>query len=336
MRLPPAVFLMGPTASGKTDLAVRLLEAFPFEIISVDSAMIYKEMDIGTAKPDAITLQKAPHHLIDFLDPSEAYSVAAFREDALALMENIVQRGKIPLLVGGTMLYFKALSQGLADLPPADESVRESINQMAQEQGWPAVHAALAKVDPDSAARIRPNDPQRLQRALEVYRVSGKTMTQWWAEQAQKNNLAGQAENKPYTEDKGDNANYTDTSVLPYRLMNLAVHPADRKVLHERIEQRFHLMLNAGFIEEVEALYKRGDLNGEMPSMRCVGYRQIWDYLEGKLSYQEMIERGIVATRQLAKRQVTWLRRWEPIQWLDSSDSKMYNELTDKLSHFLE
>jgi tRNA dimethylallyltransferase len=327
---------MGPTASGKTDLAIRLVDEFPFEIISVDSAMIYKEMNIGTAKPDAITLSKAPHHLIDFLDPSSSYSVAAFRNEALDLMEGIVKRGKIPLLVGGTMLYFKALSQGLADLPPADDSVRESINQMALNRGWPAVHDALAQVDPESATRIRPNDPQRLQRALEVYRISGKTMTQWWEEQAQKNNLSGQDGNKPYTEDRGENLNYTGSSVLPYRLMNLAVHPIDRKVLHERIEQRFHLMLNAGFIEEVEALYKRGDLNGEMPSMRCVGYRQIWDYLEGKLSYQEMIERGIVATRQLAKRQVTWLRRWEPIQWLDSSDSKMYNELTDKLSHFLE
>lgn len=291
---PLAIFLMGPTASGKTALAVELVQRFPMEIISVDSALIYKGMDIGSAKPDAETLAKAPHRLIDFLDPSESYSAADFREDALKAMAEITAQGKIPLLVGGTMLYFKVLKEGIAKLPAADETIRAQLLIEAQEKGWPALHRELEQVDPESAARLNPNDAQRLQRALEVYRATGRSLTQWHKQQK--------------------------TETFPYEVVNIAVSPTDRAVLHDRIAQRFHEMLTQGFYDEVKALYNRGDLNPNLPSMRAVGYRQMWDCLDGKISYAEMEERGIIATRQLAKRQITWLRSWKDLHWLDSLD----------------
>lgn len=295
--LPPAVFLMGPTASGKTALAVELVKRGPFEIISVDSALIYQGMDIGTAKPDAQTLAAAPHRLISFLDPSASYSAGDFREDALREMADITAAGKIPLLVGGTMLYFKILKEGMADLPPRDESVRAEIEAHAAAHGWPAVHEQLKAVDPETAARLHPTDPQRIERALEVYRITGKPLSRWHQEQ--------------------------QAQAIPYRLCEMAICPNNRKVLHERIELRFKQMLQQGFKAEVEALYRRGDLHPKLPAIRAVGYRQMWDCLDGKLSYDEMIERGIVATRQLAKRQITWLRGWQSLNWLDSEDPKI-------------
>ena len=307
--LPPLVCLMGPTASGKTDLAMYLYDQFPCELVSVDSVLVYRGMDIGSAKPDAQTLQRYPHHLIDMLDPAEPYSAARFRDDALALIEDITARGRVPLLVGGTMLYFKALAGGLASMPSADPVVRARIEAMALEQGWPAVHAALAQVDPASAERIHPNDPQRISRAYEVFLGSGITLTQWHERQ--------------HAEKAADQT--PGSGVLPYTVRYLAVAPRERSVLHERIAERFSLMLQQGLISEVEALHARGDLDVSMPSIRAVGYRQVWDYLEGRLDYEQMRERGIIATRQLAKRQFTWLRGWnEPIEWLDSLDPKRF------------
>lgn len=307
--LPPLVCLMGPTASGKTDLAMYLYDQFPCELVSVDSVLVYRGMDIGSAKPDAQTLQRYPHHLIDILDPAEPYSAARFRDDALALMQDITARGRVPLLVGGTMLYFKALAGGLANMPSADPAVRARIEAMALEQGWPTVHAALAQVDPTSAERIHPNDPQRISRAYEVFLGSGITLTQWHERQ--------------HAEKAADQT--PGSGVLPYTVRYLAVAPRERSVLHERIAERFSLMLQQGLISEVEALHARGDLDVSMPSIRAVGYRQVWDYLEGRLSYEQMHERGVIATRQLAKRQFTWLRGWnEPIEWLDSLDPKRF------------
>ena len=307
--LPPLVCLMGPTASGKTDLAMYLYDQFPCELVSVDSVLVYRGMDIGSAKPDAQTLQRYPHHLIDMLDPAEPYSAARFRDDALALIQDITARGRVPLLVGGTMLYFKALAGGLASMPSADPVVRARIEVMALEQGWPAVHAALAQVDTASAERIHPNDPQRISRAYEVFLGSGITLTQWHERQ--------------HAEKAADQT--PGSGVLPYTVRYLAVAPRERSVLHERIAERFSLMLQQGLISEVEALHARGDLDVSMPSIRAVGYRQVWDYLEGRLSYEQMHERGVIATRQLAKRQFTWLRGWnEPIEWLDSLDPKRF------------
>ena len=307
--LPPLVCLMGPTASGKTDLAMYLYDQFPCELVSVDSVLVYRGMDIGSAKPDAQTLQRYPHHLIDMLDPAEPYSAARFRDDALALIQDITARGRVPLLVGGTMLYFKALAGGLASMPSADPVVRARIEAMALEQGWPAVHAALAQVDPASAERIHPNDPQRISRAYEVFLGSGITLTQW--------------NERQHAEKAADQT--PGSGVLPYTVRYLAVAPRERSVLHERIAERFSLMLQQGLISEVEALHARGDLDVSMPSIRAVGYRQVWDYLEGQLSYEQMHERGVIATRQLAKRQFTWLRGWnEPIEWLDSLDPKRF------------
>lgn len=279
---PPAVFLMGPTASGKTDLAIHLAETGRFELISVDSGMIYRGMDIGTAKPVAEELARAPHRLIDLIDPAEAYSAADFRRDALQAMQDIHDNGRIPLLVGGTMMYYRILKRGLADMPEADEAVRAGILADALKSGWPSIHARLAEVDPVTAARLNPGDSQRLQRALEVWLVTGKPMSQWHAEQ--------------------------QPDALPWNVLELALLPDDRAVLHQRIEHRFDLMLQAGFIEEVEVLRARGDLSLDLPSMRSVGYRQIWEYLDGRTDREEMRYRGIVATRQLAKRQHTWLR----------------------------
>ncbi|EMX0223832.1 tRNA (adenosine(37)-N6)-dimethylallyltransferase MiaA [Vibrio fluvialis] len=292
-QLPLALFLMGPTASGKTDLAIRLRQKFPVEIISVDSALIYKGMDIGTAKPDQDELALAPHRLIDILDPSEAYSAADFRRDALREMQAIVEQGKIPLLVGGTMLYYKALLEGLSPLPAADPEIRQQIEQEAQQLGWAALHEQLRQIDPISAERIHPNDPQRLSRALEVYRISGKTLTE-------------------LTQTKGE--------ALPFRVKQFAMAPKERAELHRRIELRFEKMVEAGFEDEVKALYARKDLHPDLPSIRCVGYRQMWDYLDGNCTLDEAVFRGICATRQLAKRQITWLRSWDDLTWLDSEN----------------
>ncbi|WP_394561468.1 tRNA (adenosine(37)-N6)-dimethylallyltransferase MiaA [Aquipseudomonas alcaligenes] len=301
-RLPPAIFLMGPTASGKTDLALALADALPCELISVDSALIYRDMDIGTAKPDKATLARYPHRLVDIRDAAESYSAAEFRADALAAMAEITARGRIPLLVGGTMLYYKALLEGLADMPSADPAVRAELEARAAAEGWEALHRELARIDPESAARIHPNDPQRLTRALEVHRVSGLSMTEHRKRQTAQNS--------------GSEA--PGAGHLPYTVAQFAIAPEQRQVLHERIARRFHLMLEQGFVEEVEALRLRGDLHAGLPSIRAVGYRQVWDYLEGGLSREEMAERGIIATRQLAKRQFTWLRSWEKLHWLDS------------------
>ena len=282
---------MGPTASGKTDLAIRLRQQLPVEVISVDSALIYRGMDIGTAKPSADELALAPHRLIDIRDPAQAYSAADFRADALREMAEITAAGKIPLLVGGTMLYFKALLEGLSPLPSADPVVRAEIEQAAATRGWTALHEDLQRIDPVSAARIHPNDPQRLSRALEVFAISGKTLTE-------------------LTQIQGDQ--------LPYRVQQFAIAPATRAQLHERIAIRFQNMLEAGFEQEVRKLFERGDLNPDLPSIRCVGYRQMWEHLRGDYDAQEMAYRGICATRQLAKRQMTWLRGWPEVTWLDS------------------
>ena len=289
---PLAIFLMGPTASGKTDLAIQLRQQLPVEVISVDSALIYRGMDIGTAKPSKAELALAPHRLIDICDPAESYSAMNFRHDALREMRDIIAQGKIPLLVGGTMLYYKALLEGLSPLPSADEKVRSEIEAKAALIGWGGLHQELSKIDPISAQRINPNDSQRINRALEVFYLTGKTLTELTAQ-------------------KGE--------ALPYDILQFAIAPEQREVLHLRIEQRFHKMIELGFQQEVEKLYRRPDLNENLPSIRCVGYRQMWEYLRGDYDHDEMVFRGICATRQLAKRQLTWLRGWtSPIQWLDS------------------
>ena len=289
---PLAIFLMGPTASGKTDLALQLRQQLPVEVISVDSALIYRGMDIGTANPSKAELALAPHRLIDICDPAESYSAANFRTDALREMQEISAQGKIPLLVGGTMLYYKALLEGLSPLPSADEKVRSEIEAKAALIGWGGLHQELSKIDPISAQRINPNDSQRINRALEVFYLTGKTLTELTAQ-------------------KGE--------ALPYDILQFAIAPEQREVLHRRIEQRFHKMIELGFQQEVEKLYRRPDLNENLPSIRCVGYRQMWEYLRGDYDHDEMVFRGICATRQLAKRQITWLRGWtSPIQWLDS------------------
>ena len=280
--MPKAIFLMGPTGSGKTDLAVELYKRFPVEIISVDSALVYKGMDIGTAKPDAATLQQAPHRLIDFLDPSQAYSAADFRADALREMAEISACGKIPLLVGGTMLYFRALEYGLSELPKADPEIRAKLDAEAAEHGWLNLHQRLQQLDPIAAQRIHPNDPQRLQRALEVYELTGKSLTELQQAMWQ--------------------------ATCPYDLLKIALIPDNRAWLHQRLAQRFDVMLSLGLIEEVKRLWTRGDLDVNLPAIRAVGYRQVWDYLNGKLDYTQMRDRAIVSTRQLAKRQMTWLR----------------------------
>ena len=286
----PAIFLMGPTASGKTALAMELVQQFPCDIISVDSALVYRDMNIGTAKPTAQELAVAPHRLIDICDPHESYSAARFCEDALREMQKITRQGRIPLLVGGTMLYFRALEQGLSPLPQADAAVRERLLAQAGELGWQAMHDRLAVIDPAAAARIHPNDPQRIQRALEVYEVSGKSMTE-----------LQQLHGKP---------------ILPYSIIKLVQAPWSREILRERIAQRFELMLQQGFESEVRDLVERYALTPDLPSMRSVGYRQMLMYLQGDYSYEEMREKGITATRQLAKRQLTWLRKEQNALWL--------------------
>lgn len=286
-----AICIMGPTGTGKTDLAVELRQHFPVEIISVDSALVYKGMDIGSAKPDAATLAQAPHRLIDFLDPAQPYSAADFRADALREMADISASGRIPLLVGGTMLYFRALEYGLSDLPQANPDIRARLEAEAATQGWQALHDRLARVDPLAAARIHPNDPQRLQRALEVYELTGKSLTEL------------------------QQAAWHDA--CPYQLFKIALIPEDRAWLHQRLAQRFEQMLKQGAIEEVRTLMARGDLDTHLPAIRAVGYRQIWGYLINEMDYNQMRDRAIVATRQLAKRQMTWLRSEEGISVYD-------------------
>jgi tRNA dimethylallyltransferase len=288
---PRAVCLLGPTASGKTSLGVELAQSLNGEIISVDSALVYRGMDIGTAKPDAAEMAGIPHHLIDLRDPAEPYSAADFRADALACIAEISERGKLPILVGGTMLYFKALKDGLADMPEADQSIRDEIAARAESLGGPEIHSELAAVDPVAAERINPNDPQRLQRALEVHLVSGRSLTDW--------------QKQPMPE-------------CPVDLTELAILPPDRAILHKRIEARFHQMLEIGFQAEVELLFQRGDLHSGLPSIKSVGYRQMWSYLADEIDHETMVYKAIVATRQLAKRQYTWLRSWEHLRLLES------------------
>jgi tRNA dimethylallyltransferase len=288
---PPAILLMGPTASGKTALALELARALPCEIVSVDSALVYKGMDIGTAKPDRATLEAFPHHLVDIIEPHEAYSAARFRDDALAAMREIGERGRIPLLVGGTMLYFKALVEGLNELPEADPMIRLVIDTMAQEKGWTAVHAKLKELDPATAARLEPTDSQRVQRALEIYYITGKTM--------------GELLQKPRF------------VYFPYTPIRIALVPEDRAMLHERIESRFADMLGAGLVQEVERLREEYGLEATMPAMRCVGYRQALQHLDGVIDRDELMSQGVAATRQLAKRQLTWLRSIDDAQVFD-------------------
>jgi tRNA dimethylallyltransferase len=289
---PPAILLVGPTASGKTALAFELAARFPCDIVSVDSAQVFRDMNIGTAKPDAATLERFPHRLIDLITPEQRYSAAQFRADALREMESISAAGRIPLLVGGTMLYVKALREGLAELPQADPAMRAQIDAEAATQGWPAMHAELARLDPETAARLKPTDAQRIQRALEVVRLTGRTLGSFFAEQA--------------------------ASPLPFNMLNIALVPSDRSVLHARIGERFAAMLAAGLVDEVKALRKRYTLDAGLPSMRCVGYRQVWEMLDGELPAKELRERGIYATRQFAKRQLTWLRSMEGLTVVDS------------------
>jgi tRNA dimethylallyltransferase len=292
MSKPLAIFLMGPTASGKSALAMELVRRLPCDIISVDSALVYRGMDIGTAKPTPAELAVAPHRLIDVRDPLQSYSAADFCQDALQEMAAITALGRIPLLVGGTMLYYKALLEGLSPLPEADPHIRATIEAQAAESGWGALHAELCRIDPVAGARIHRNDPQRLSRALEVFRITGKTLTE-------------------LTQQQGPG--------LPYQTLQYAIAPLDRQMLRQRIAERFDAMLALGFEAEVRNLVARGDLHPELPSMRCVGYRQMWDYLSGVLDYAEMRYRGIVATNQLAKRQMTWLRGWShPLIWLET------------------
>lgn len=305
----PVLTLMGPTASGKTALAMQLSDYLPIDLISVDSALVYRQMDIGTAKPSADELKRYPHQLIDIRDPLESYSAADFRTDALHAIERSHQSNRIPLLVGGTMLYYKALIEGLAVLPSADAVVREEITRQANEIGWQRLHQELGEYDPQSAARIHPNDPQRLMRAIEVYRLSGKTLTELNAQ-------------KP--------------PEFPHPLYQFAIAPQDRSVLHQRIEQRLDLMLEQGFEQEVRQLMERGDLSLQMPSMRCVGYRQMWQYLTGEFDYKQMRQKALAATRQLAKRQLTWLRGWQQVTHLDSMDANALTKLLSSLPENLK
>ncbi|KKO48643.1 tRNA dimethylallyltransferase [Arsukibacterium sp. MJ3] len=287
----PVIFIMGPTASGKTALAMALLQHLSVELISVDSALVYRGMDIGTAKPTAAELVLAPHHLLDILEPEQSYSVADFRADALRLIVEIHGRGHIPVLVGGTMLYFKALLEGLSPLPGANSDIRTELEAEAAQHGWQVMHQQLALIDPVAAARIHPNDPQRINRALEVFRLTGKSITELTAE-------------------KGE--------PFPYNVHQFAIAPTDRALLHQRIADRFRQMLANGFEQEVLNLKMRPQSHADLPAMRCVGYRQVWQYLDEECSYEQMVEQGIAATRQLAKRQLTWLRGWPNVTWLKS------------------
>lgn len=308
-KLPPAIFILGPTASGKTALAMKLADQYPVELISVDSAQVFRDMNIGTAKPDAETLAKYPHHLIDLISPEESYSAARFCSDALRAMADITARGKIPLLVGGTMLYYKALVEGLADMPKADAAIRAQIDAEAAMHGWPHMHAELAKLDPASAERLKPNDAQRIQRALEVVRLTGRTMADIYADQ----------ERTPF----------------PYKRLTIALMPTDRAWLHERIALRFDLMLAQGLVEETRALRAKYQLRADLPSMRSVGYRQIWEMLEGDIPPQELRDRGIFATRQFAKRQITWLNSLPNLALFDCMTPALAETINNNVNSFL-
>ena len=297
----PVIFLMGPTATGKTDIAVSIFKQYSIELISVDSAMVYKGMDIGTAKPSKELLNEVPHRLIDICEPDEPYSAARFRADALGEINDIHACQRIPLLVGGTGLYFRALESGISELPDADTDVRQRLELEAGEVGWEAMHRRLAEIDPDSAERIHPNDPQRIQRALEIYEISGRSMTDHYENGA--------------------------VSPFPFEVIKIILNPGDRLKLHERIKRRFLKMLDDGFIEEVRTFHKVDRFSGSLPAMRMVGYRQIWNYLDGETNYDEMVERGIAATRQLAKRQMTWLRKEENGIWFNSDESGLVDKI---------
>ncbi|HEV7802830.1 MAG TPA: tRNA (adenosine(37)-N6)-dimethylallyltransferase MiaA [Burkholderiales bacterium] len=307
---PPAILLMGPTASGKTAVAIELARALPCEIVSVDSALVYKDMNIGTAKPDGETLRAFPHHLVDLIEPHESYSAARFRDDALAAMREITERGRIPLLVGGTMLYFKALTEGLNELPEADPMIRLVIDTMVEEQGSAAVYQKLKELDPDTAARLEPNDTQRVQRALEIYYITGKTM--------------GALLQKP---------RYV---YFPYTPIRIALVPGDRAVLHERIEQRFEQMVKAGLVEEARRVRDDYGLDASVPSMRCVGYRQALQHLNGELTGEELVSHGVAATRQLAKRQLTWLRAMQGVALFDCLADDLAPRVLDYVRRELE
>jgi len=283
---------MGPTAAGKTAVALALYKRLPIDLISVDSALVYRDMNIGTAKPTPEILAEAPHALIDIREPTETYSVAQFCEDAKREIAKSMAQGRIPLLVGGTMLYFSSLINGLNDLPTSNDEVRQKVSDEAQQLGWSVMHQRLAAIDPEGAARIHPNDPQRIGRALEVYEMTGRSLTDWWTT--------------------------TEKEVFPWRTVSIAVSPTSRQLLQDRIAQRFLIMLQEGFIAEVEQLRKHVEMHAELPSMRAVGYRQVWHYLEKQYDYDAMVNKGIIATRQLAKRQLTWLRRWDNLNWFDS------------------
>ncbi len=294
MMSPEVIFIMGPTASGKTDLAMQLFDHYPCDLISVDSALVYRGLDIGTAKPTLDELKAYPHALVDICTPDEPYSASRFREDSSALIEQAINNDILPVLVGGTMLYFKTLMQGIADLPSADEQLRLAINERAQNEGWPALHAELAAFDPESAARIKPADSQRIQRAIEVYELTGKTLTTFFTEQ---NDLA-----------------------LQRRVLSKAIAPSERDILRQRIRERFLRMLDNGFVEEVRQLIAQG-YHPDLPALRSVGYRQVIEHLNGDYDYDMMIEKAVTATSRLAKRQMTWLRSWPDIHWLESGAS---------------
>ena len=309
-RLPPAILLMGPTTSGKTAVAMALAERFPLELISVDSAQVFRDMDIGTAKPDVATLARYPHRLIDLISPEESYSAARFLADALAAMSEITAAGKVPLLVGGTMLYFRALLHGLAELPQADAALRAEIDAEAADKGWPAMHARLATLDPATAARLHPGDSQRLQRALEICLLSGRPMSELLAE--------------------------SEKQTAPYDFLSVALLPSARSVLHERIARRFDEMLLAGLAEEVRQLREKYALSLNLPSMRCVGYRQVWEAQDGLIPRQEMRDRGIYATRQLAKRQITWLGNSFKAETFDCLDTRLSDCVGERVARFLD
>jgi len=297
----PVIFLMGPTATGKTEIAAALFKRLPIELISVDSALVYRGMDIGTAKPSREFLNNIPHRLIDICEPDETYSAARFRDDALLAIDEIHSQNRIPFLVGGTGLYFRALESGISDLPDADAEIRQRLESEARDIGWQAMHARLAGIDPVSADRIHPNDPQRIQRALEIYEISGRSMT--------------------------DHYDDRDASTFPFELIKFILNAGDRSILHERIKQRFMKMLDDGLVDEVRSFHANARFSGSLPAMRIVGYRQVWNYLEGETNYEEMVEKAIAATRQLAKRQMTWFRKEENGIWLDSDEPGLVDQI---------